>query len=96
MRWRASHPASRLIMHVKIVLRDRESGHYYRGPLEWVRNPYDALTFPNILEAEEFCRANSLLHLQLIQQSGYFQRPLRHQRKYSGIVSSSNRSRTVS
>jgi hypothetical protein len=44
--------------------------------MEWVMNPYDALTFRNILEAEEFCRSHSLDHLQLIQQSGYFPRPL--------------------
>ena len=65
-------------MQIKIVLRDRQSGRYYRSPLEWVVNPYDALTFRNILEAEEFCRRRSLNHLQLIQQSGYFPRPLRY------------------
>jgi hypothetical protein len=68
-------------MQVRIVLRDRESGLYYRGPLQWVANPYDALTFRNILEAEEFCRSQVLQHLQLIQQSGYFPRPLRYKRQ---------------
>ena len=67
-------------MQVKVVLRDRETGQYYRSHLQWVTNPYDALTFRNILEAEEFCRTQSLLHLQLIQQSGYFPRPLRYAR----------------
>jgi len=65
-------------MQVKIVLRDRESGQYYRSHLQWVANPYDALTFRNILEAEDFCRTHALQHLQLIQQSGYFPRPLRY------------------
>jgi hypothetical protein len=64
----------------RIVLRDRKSGLYYRYGAAWVTNPYDALTFRNILEAEEFCRMQSLDHLQLIQQSGYFPRPLRHAR----------------
>lgn len=67
-------------MEVRIVLRDRESGLYYRGPLQWVANPYDALTFRNIIEAEEFCSSQALQHLQLIQQSGYFPRPLRYKR----------------
>jgi hypothetical protein len=64
----------------RIVLRDRNSGLYYRGPAETVTNPYNALTFRNILEAEEFCRMHSFEHLQLIQQSGYFPRPLRYAR----------------
>lgn len=63
-------------MRVKIVLRDKESGRYFRGPAQWVSNAYDALTFRNILEAEDFCRAHDLSDLQLIQQSGYFHRPL--------------------
>jgi len=65
-------------MRVKIVLRDRETGRYFRDHHLWVTNPYDALTFRNILEAEEFCRAQSLPRLQVIQQSGYFPRPLRY------------------
>lgn len=65
-------------MRVKIVLRDRESGRYYRDRAHWVCNPYDALTFQNILEAEEFCRTQRLSGVQLIQQSGYFPRPLRY------------------
>ena len=63
-------------MRVKIVLRDKESGRYYRAHSQWVSNAYDALTFQNILEAEEFCRAHKLDGLQVIQQSGYFHRPL--------------------
>lgn len=65
-------------MRVKIVLRDRESGRYFRDHAQWVSNPYDALTFQNIIEAEEFCRTQKLAGLQLIQQSGYFPRPLRY------------------
>jgi hypothetical protein len=65
-------------MRVKIVLRDGESGQYYRDRTQWVSNAYDALTFQNILEAEEFCRTQNLTGLQLIQQSGYFHRPLRY------------------
>ena len=67
-------------MRVKIVLRDKESGRYYRGPSELVQNAYDALTFQNILEAEEFYRDHSLADVQIIQQSGYFHRPLRYSR----------------
>lgn len=67
-------------MRVKIVLRDKESGRYYRGQSQWVSNAYDALTFQNILEAEEFCRIHELGGMQLIQQSGYFHRPLRYRR----------------
>ena len=67
-------------MRVKIVLRDKESSRYYRGPAELVHNAYDALTFQNILEAEEFCREHSLADVQIIQQSGYFRRPLRYSR----------------
>ena len=65
-------------MRVKIVLRDKESGQYYRAHSQWVSNAYDALTFQNIIEAEEFCRTHNLEGLQLIQQSGYFHRPLRY------------------
>jgi hypothetical protein len=65
-------------MSVKIVLRDKQSGMYYRGQANWARNAYDALTFNNILEAEEFCRSQNLTGLQVIQQSGYFHRPLRY------------------
>jgi hypothetical protein len=65
-------------MRVKIVLRERDSGKYYRDNAQWVSNPYDALTFQNIIEAEEFCRTHGLVDLQLIQQSGYFHRPLRY------------------
>jgi hypothetical protein len=36
----------------------------------------NAFTFNNILEAEEFCRAQDLSGLQLIQQTGYFPHPL--------------------
>ena len=63
-----------LMNQIRIVLRDRESGLYYRGAMDWVTNPYDALTFRDIIKAEEFCRAHSLGDLQLIQQSGYFPR----------------------
>jgi hypothetical protein len=59
-------------MRVKIVLRHRATGLYYRGEHQWVRNGYDALTFANIIDAEAFCRGNSLSELQIIQQSGYF------------------------
>lgn len=65
-------------MRVKIVLRDKESGRYYRDHSQWVSNAYDALTFQNIIEAEEFCRTHDLADMQLIQQSGYFHRPLRY------------------
>ena len=63
-------------MRVKIVLRDKKTGRYFRGPAQWASNAYDALTFRNILEAEEFCREHNLADLQVIQQSGYFHRPL--------------------
>jgi hypothetical protein len=59
-------------MRVRIVLRDRATGLYYRGAHQWVRNGYDALTFANIIDAEAFCRAEGLADLQCIQQSGYF------------------------
>lgn len=62
-------------MRVKIVLRDRCSGLYYRGERDWVRNGYDAMTFSNIIDAEAYCRANHLGDLQFIQQQGYFFRP---------------------
>jgi hypothetical protein len=73
-------------MRVKIVLRDKKTGRYYRDTGEWVANPYDALTFSNILEAEEFCRARGLSDLQMIQQAGYFHRPLRYRREYSNAA----------
>ena len=63
-------------MRVKIVLRDKQSGMYYRCEEHWAKNAYDALTFNNILEAEEFCRSRNLTQLQVIQQTGYFHRPL--------------------
>jgi len=59
-------------MRVRIVLRDRATGLYYRGEHQWVHNGYDALTFANIIEAEAFCRGHRLSELQFIQQSGYF------------------------
>ena len=68
-------------MQVKIVLRDKHSGLYYRGRTEWANNAYDGLTFNNIIEAEEFCRTHQLENVQLIQQSGYFHRPLRYERR---------------
>jgi hypothetical protein len=66
-------------MRVRIVLRQPESGQYYRAHGECVGNAYDALTFANILEAGEFCRAQGLTQLQVIQQSGYFYRAPRYQ-----------------
>ena len=63
-------------MRVKIVLRDKQSGLYYRDDMQWAKNAYDALTFNNILEAEEYCRLENLTGLQVIQQTGYFHRPL--------------------
>ncbi len=59
-------------MRVRIVLRDQSNGLYLRYPDKWVRNAYDALTFANILDAEEFCRTHHIEGLQMIQQSGYF------------------------
>jgi hypothetical protein len=76
------------MIQIRIVLRDGQSGLYYRAATEWVTNPYDALTFRNIIEAEEFCRMHSIDHLQLIQQSGYFPRPLRYARDMSNDGSS--------
>jgi hypothetical protein len=70
-------------MQVKIVLRDRVSGLYYRGENEWVGNGYEALTFSNILQAESYCQSRGLLHLQFIQQSGYFVRGARASRSVS-------------
>jgi hypothetical protein len=66
------------MIQIRIVLRDRKSGLYYRDTAQWVTTPYDALTFRNILEAEEFCRRHSFNELQLIQQTGYFPRPFRY------------------
>ena len=82
-----------LMNQIRIVLRDRESGLYYRGAKEWVTNPYNALTFRNIIEAEEFCRSHSLGDLQLIQQSGYFPR-LRPGAQNSNLNPSSDRTST--
>jgi hypothetical protein len=79
-------------MRVRIVLRDKESGLYYRSHAEWATNGYEALTFSNILEAEEFCRVRGLNDLQLIQQSGYFHRPLRYTRTASGQMKQNNSS----
>ncbi len=62
-------------MRMKIVLRDRSTGLYFRGEKNWVRNGYDALTFRNVLDAEAFCHTHGLDELQLIQQQGYFFRP---------------------
>ncbi|HMJ89543.1 MAG TPA: hypothetical protein VK530_06985 [Candidatus Acidoferrum sp.] len=62
-------------MRVKIVLRDRSTGLYYRSERDWVRNGYDAKTFLNVLDAEAFCRSQGLTDLQFIQQQGYFFRP---------------------
>jgi hypothetical protein len=59
-------------MQVRIVLRDPETGLYYRAASQWARNAYDALTFCNIIEAEAYCRVHALRGLQCIQQSGYF------------------------
>lgn len=59
-------------MQVRIVLRHRTTGLYYRGAHQWVRNGYDAMTFLNIIDAEAFCRAHELSELQCIQQHGYF------------------------
>jgi hypothetical protein len=82
-------------MRVKIVLRDRISGKYFRGPGEWVSNAYDALTFKNIIEAESFCRSHGLNGLQVIQQSGYFHRPLRYAKPASSPMSDFNDSAAV-
>lgn len=76
-------------MRVKIVLRDKQSGQYYRDDAVWATNAYDALTFNNILEAEAFCRAHQLEGVQLIQQSGYFHRPLRYPRE-KGLIGGGN------
>ena len=65
-------------MQVRIVLREKKTGRYYRDRDQWVSNAYDALTFQNILEAEEFCRHHALSDLQLIQQSGFFFRSLKY------------------
>lgn len=59
-------------MQVRIVLRDPQTGLYYRDVNQWARNAYDALTFYNIIEAEAYCRVRGLNGLQCIQQSGYF------------------------
>lgn len=72
-------------MRVKIVLRQKESGRYFRDHGHWVSTPYDALTFQNILEAEEFCRLHDLREMQFIQQSGYFHRPLRYKAEDRGM-----------
>ncbi len=64
--------ASKFTMCVRIVLRDRESGLYFREGDQWVGNAYDALTFSTILDAEAFCRQHRLTGMQIIQQSGYF------------------------
>lgn len=73
-------------MQVKIVLRDRVSGLYYRGENHWVGNGYEALAFSNILNAESYCRSRGLLHLQFIQQSGYFIRGARALRSAASVV----------
>ena len=65
-------------MQVRIVLRDPDTGLYYRSPEAWARNGYDALTFSNIIEAETFCRTRGLRGLKCIQQSGYFFARQRH------------------
>ena len=71
-------------MRVRIVLRDRASGKYYRAPAEWVTNAYDALTFANIIDAEAFCADRGLAHVQMIQQSGYFFRAPRYRPTHRG------------
>ena len=59
-------------MRVRIVLRDKKTGMYFRDQHHWANNAYDAITFQNILEAEEFCRSHALSDVQVIQQSGLF------------------------
>jgi hypothetical protein len=76
------------VMQVKIVLRDRHTGLYYRGENSWVGNGYEALTFGNILDAESYCRRHGLTDLQFIQQSGYFARGARMGRSTGSLLPS--------
>ena len=82
--------ASFLSMRVKIVLRDKQSGLYYRDDARWASNGYEALTFNNILEAEQFCRTHRLEGMQLIQQIGYFHRPVSYVRQKGGATPGSS------
>jgi len=61
---------------MKIVLRHRSTGRYYRSPDVWVRRSDNALTFDDEETAREFTRLHRLPEVQPVHRLAAYLMPL--------------------
>jgi hypothetical protein len=53
---------------MRIVLRNKETGHYLKRPGVWVSGMDDAMTFEDKVEAREYCQAHRVENVLPVQQ----------------------------
>ncbi len=53
-------------MAMRILLQQKETGLYFKGPEVWTRNSAEAADFVSSTKAMEFCAANNLAGVQLV------------------------------
>jgi hypothetical protein len=61
---------------MKIVLRHKTTGRYYRAPGKWVRRADNALTFDAVDSAQQFLRAHHIEQTQAVLRLAPYLMPL--------------------
>ena len=68
---------------MKVVLRHKATGRYYRSAGQWVRRADNALAFKDVDTAREFCRAHRLGEAQPVHRLAAYLMPLLHRTRRS-------------
>ncbi len=53
-------------MTMRILLQQKETGLYFKGPDVWTRSPAEAADFISSTKAMDFCAANKVAGVQLV------------------------------
>ena len=61
---------------MKVVLRHKSTGRYYRAPDEWVRRADNALAFDDVTSAQDFLRVHQLNETQTVYRLAPYLMPL--------------------
>jgi len=68
---------------MKVVLRHKATGHYYRAPGQWVRRADNALAFEDVADARKFSRSHRLARAQAVYRLAPYLLPLLHEQQSS-------------
>ncbi len=68
LRWQAGLELQQkqILMAMRILLQQKESGLYLKDPESWTHNPSEAADFISSTKAMDFCAANKISGVQLV------------------------------